>query len=198
MARILVIDDDTALREMLYDTLTRKGHEITTASTGEQAMEVMKTVRPDAILLDGRMPGWSGVQTAEHIREFDDAVPIVIMRGAGEADMRVEDLKRLGIAEVLRKELGVELFLSAVELTLKRLSRAPSAGGANGAQAMGIAGTLLITDDDSQVRRLLQAFFEHRGLRVVTAGSGQEALKALTTKPNAVILDMTCRGWMGS
>jgi DNA-binding response OmpR family regulator len=54
-----------------------------------------------------------------------------------------------------------------------------------------------VTDDDAQQRRLLQAFFERRGLRVLTAESGEAALRCLAQKPHAVILDMNMPGMDG-
>ncbi len=196
MAKLLVVDDETTIRELLYDAMTRKGYEVTTAASGPQALELMKTDRPDIVLIDMKMPGPSGLETAASIRAFDDALPMILMRGAGDQDVPEAERKRLGIADVLRKELGVELFLSAVEMALKRLQH-DKPGKSMKIQAMGLSGTLLVTDDDQQVRRLLQTFFERRGLRVLTASCGEEALKALAQKPDAVMLDMNMPGMDG-
>jgi|GEM_PF-721231 len=198
MAKLLVVDDETTMRELLYDAMTRKGYEVTTAASGPHALELMKTDRPHLVLMDLKMPGPSGLETAARIRAFDDALPMVLMRGAGDPGVTDEELKRAGIADVVRKELGVELFLSAVEMALKRLQTPQGKPGSSmKIQAMGLSGTLLVTDDDQQVRRLLQTFFERRGLRVLMASCGEEALKALAQKPDAVMLDMNMPGMDG-
>jgi DNA-binding response OmpR family regulator len=189
-----VVDDDTTIRELLYDVLTRRGYRVTTANSGLQAIEMLKTVRAGLILVDSAMPGLSGLETVKKIRTFDQTVPVVLLRGAGEAEAPVGELGRLGIVEVLRKELGVELFLKGLEFALKRVEQAPAdqAGG-----AMRVPGTLLVVDDDEKIQRLLQRFFESRGLRVLVAGSGEEAIQALAKKPMAVLLDVNMPGMDG-
>lgn len=196
MPKVLVIDDETAIRDLLYDTLKRKGYEVVTAISGSQVFETLKANRPQVILLDTSMPGLSGLETAQRIRNFDDAVPIILLKGAGEPEFPPEQLKDLGISDVIRKELGVELFLNAIDLALKRLQR--DAAAQPGVQAMPARGTILAIDDDLLVRQLVKAFFEPRGLRVILAESGEAGVKAATQqKPDLVLLDMNMPGMDG-
>jgi DNA-binding response OmpR family regulator len=196
MANVLVIDDDTAMRELLYDALVRRGHQVTTAGSGTQALEMLKSLRPELILLDAAMPGRSGTETAREIRQFDDEVPIVLLAGAGEAAPPPEALRTLGVTDVIRKELGVELFMKALELALKRTQQ-DAAAAAKAAGRLQVPGTLLVVDDEPKLQQLLKRFFESRGLRVAVAGTGEEALKALGQQPLAVLLDVNMPGMDG-
>ena len=194
--KVLVVDDETAMRDLLYETLARQGYEVMTAVSGAQACEVLKSNRPDVIVLDTMMPGRSGLETACRIREFDDAVPIVLLQGVGEPEIAQETRQQAGITEIIRKELGAELFLgSAIELALKRHNGDPQHRVTT--QAAPLHGTLLIVDDEAQVRRLLQTFFESRGLHVLLATSGEEALQTLAQKPDLVLLDINLSGMDG-
>ncbi|MBI4341339.1 MAG: response regulator [Candidatus Omnitrophica bacterium] len=195
MANVLIVDDETAVREVLYDWLSRRNHTPLTANSGAQALEMLKAQRPAAILLDITMPGMSGPEAAKKIRLVDDAVPIVLLHGGGDPDISAAELKRLGIAGVIRKELGVELFLKSLDLVLRRLEEAP--GPAEAPAAVRVPGPLLVVDDEPGILRLLSSFFESRGMRVITVASGEEALSALAKKPLAVLLDMTMPGMDG-
>ena len=195
MPTLLIVDDETTLREVLYDWCNRRNYSVLTANSGTQALETLKTQRPDIILLDMAMPGLSGLETAKKIRLVDDSVPILLMHGAGDSEPLPQEMKRLNVSDLVRKELGVELFLKGLELALKRLE----ATAREGAESSDVAvpGTVLLVDDEPWILRLLKSFFELRGMRVMTASSGEEALKSIPKKPAAVLLDMTMPGMDG-
>ncbi len=198
MPQVWIIDDETSVRERLYDALTQKGYEVTTVSSGMQALEMLKARRPQLIVLDSMMPGLSGVETAKQIRTFDDGVPIVLLRGADEPELPHEELKRVGIADTVRKDSDEEQFVNSVEVSLKRLQASPAASLAKPTEpAIRVPGSLLVVDDDPQLLRLLMAFFSSRGLGVLLASSGEEALQALAQNPTAVLLDVNMPGMDG-
>jgi len=193
MPDLLVVDDETATRELLYDVLGRKGFTVLTANSGKQALEMLKSQRPDGILLDCAMPGLSGVETARAIRQIDDAVPIVLLRGVSDAEPAPQELKRLGITAVLQKGAG-EGFLTSLEAALTRLG--PGDRGKEGGGSP-VPGSVLLVDDEPRILELLSTFFTRRGLRTLTAGSGEAALALLGKRPMAVLLDMTMPGMDG-
>lgn len=79
---VLVVDDEEAIRQVASDMLTFLGYTVITASSGEKAIECMKTgARPDVVLLDLVMPGISGFQTLHKLREIDPGLPILISSG---------------------------------------------------------------------------------------------------------------------
>ena len=195
MPQAMVVDDETTMREMLYDVLNRRGYDVLAVNSGAQALELLKTQRPQLILMDVGMPGMSGLEVAKTIRTFDDEVPILLVRGTGDPEVSPDELKRLAITDVLRKELGIELFVKGLDASLKQLQQRPKVAGVQGAAH--VPGTLLIVDDDDKVQQLLKRFFESRGLRVVIASSGEEALMAMKQKPLAVLLDVNMTGMDG-
>jgi CheY-like chemotaxis protein len=103
MAKVLVVDDELSVREQFYDALSSKGHTVSTAGTGEQALEMLKSLRPSLVLLDLGLPGLTGLEVAERIRASDPNVPIVLLSAPGDGDVADEQRKRLGVSEVVQK-----------------------------------------------------------------------------------------------
>lgn len=195
MAKVLIVDDETSLRELLYDFFSRKGFAVLTANSGSQALVILKTHRPDCILLDLGMPGdVSGLEAVKRIRVVDDAVPVICMHGSGDPELGDKELKRLAILEVLRKELGIELFLKSLEASIRRLQEKAKHTAEVGVR---VPGAVLVVDDDPGIVKLLNDFLASRGLKVLTATSGEEAVAALAHKPVTVLLDMTMPGMDG-
>ena len=81
MSRVLVVDDEPYIREVLRDFLTRVGDEVATAETGAAALEAVPTFRPDVILLDMVMPGLSGAEVFEALRRAGSTVPVIVISG---------------------------------------------------------------------------------------------------------------------
>ena len=190
MPKVLVVDHNVELREALYDALTQKGHVVSTAGTGGQALETLKAQRPNAVVLEMGLPGgMSGLDAAKRIREFDDAVPIIVVEDASHPAPK-DALQSLSIKEVVSRDGGAATILERLEPLL-----AARKGGAT--EAAAVSGTLLIIDDDVQIQDLLRMFFKTKGLRVTAASSGEDGLKALTNKPSLVLLDVNMPGMDG-
>ena len=189
MPKVLVVDNNVEMREALYDALTQKGHTVSTAGTGGQALETLKAQRPQAVLLEIALPGgMSGLETAKRIREFDESVPIIVVEDAAHK-APTEELQRLSIKDVVSREEGAAAILARLEPYLA-VRKAAS-------EAAAVSGTLLVIDDDVQIQELLKMFFKSKGLRVAAAGSGEEGLKALSNKPSLVLLDVNMPGMDG-
>ena len=191
MPNVLVVDDDLKMRETLYDALTRKGHTVSTAGTGGQAIETLKAQRPQLVLLDTVLPGLSGLDTAARIREFDGSVPIVLLNDGGSSPIPPEALQRLAIAGVVERAWDAERILAQVEPLIQRSQDGAGKGPA------AVSGILLVIDDDPQIQSLLKIFFQSKGLRVAVAGSGEEGLKAMAKQPTLVLLDVNMPGMDG-
>ncbi len=197
MSEILVIDDDTAVRELFYDMLSRQGHAVFTAGSGMQALEMLKGRRPHLIFLDSTLPEASSTQIVKELRSVDDTVPIIVLNGADNSPSTPESaqLRQLGVTETLNKQLGPELLFKTLEASMPRWQKQRSA--AIDTSEVHVRGTLLVIDDDPQIQKLLKWFFETKGLRVIVAGSGEEGIRALSHQPLAVLLDMTMPGMDG-
>jgi DNA-binding response OmpR family regulator len=106
--RILVIDDDEAIRKSFTLALMRSGYEVETAESGESGIEKAGSGRYDLIYLDLKMPGLNGIETLRELRNRDRDIPIYIVTAFyDEFFQRLQEATRDGIDfEVLRKPLG--------------------------------------------------------------------------------------------
>ena len=91
-ARILVVDDDTAISEMIGIVLRGEGYEPQFAADGAEAIEMFRSVRPDLVLLDLMLPGIDGIQVCAAIRA-ESGVPIIMLTAKGETTDVVKGLE---------------------------------------------------------------------------------------------------------
>jgi two-component system response regulator MtrA len=91
-ARILVVDDDTAISEMIGIVLKGEGYEPQFAADGADAIELFRTMRPDLVLLDLMLPGIDGIQVCATIRA-ESGVPIIMLTAKGETTDVVKGLE---------------------------------------------------------------------------------------------------------
>lgn len=135
MARILVVDDEIGICELLAETLTDVGHEVHTAQSGADASAALAAIDPDLVLLDVWMPDANGL---ELLREWKTrgalSVPVVILSAYGTIDLAVE-ATRIGALAFLEKPISLQKLLDAVQTALaaapkRRVEpRVPSAAG---------------------------------------------------------------------
>jgi len=83
MARLLIIDDDRSLVELLSDYLTRAGHEVTGAPDGQRGLATAAELHPELVILDVTMPGLDGWQTLARLRA-SDTVPVIMLTARGD------------------------------------------------------------------------------------------------------------------
>src|SRR5438067_13891350 len=82
-SRILVIDDEAAIRDSLRMTLEYDGYEFVGAATGQEGLALAEREGPDLVLLDVKMPGMDGLEVMDRLRARNDALPIVGISGHG-------------------------------------------------------------------------------------------------------------------
>lgn len=121
MARILLADDDTRVREAVAMILTDVGHEVLQALDGEHAVKTFRTKQPvDLVVCDLFMPGKDGLETIKELRKESPAVKIIAMSGSGfngAVDM-LRTALHLGAIEVLGKPVRRKDLLAAIERLL--------------------------------------------------------------------------------
>ncbi len=111
--RLLVADDDDALREIVCEGLADEGFEVVPAEDGERALELFRTRGPyDALLLDEEMPHFTGRQLVALIRSGSDDVPALIVSGSLMMDER--ERAALGIGPILMKPISISDIAKAV------------------------------------------------------------------------------------
>jgi DNA-binding NtrC family response regulator len=104
---ILVVDDERTLARAIKAFLQESGYEAEVAGDAEQALGLLETLRPDVVFSDVRLPGMNGIELLRRIREFDPAIPVVIMTAYGTIEGAVEAVK-LGAFDYLKKPVDLE------------------------------------------------------------------------------------------
>jgi DNA-binding response OmpR family regulator len=136
MKRILVAEDERAIREGLVDLLESEGYAVTTAADGESAMAAWKNGGIDLALLDIMMPKKSGYDVCREMRKTDEAVPIVFLSAREEEIDKVLGLE-LGADDYVVKPFGVRELAARVKAALRRAETNAGPGHAGGARADG-------------------------------------------------------------
>jgi len=102
--RILYIDDELLVRESLAKYLERSGYEVIQAETGERGIEIFRLRKPDAVLVDLRMPGMGGLEVLERVSGESPETPVVLISGVGMLQDAIEAL-RLGAWDFITKPI---------------------------------------------------------------------------------------------
>ena len=118
MTRVLVVDDEPQIVRALVTNLEVRGYETTTAATGEDAVRLAATARPDLIILDLGLPGISGVEVIEAVRGWS-RVPIVVLSVRDAERHKVEALDA-GADDYVTKPFGIEELLARVRAASRR------------------------------------------------------------------------------
>ncbi len=121
MTTILVIEDDRALREGLVLNFELQGYQVDAAADGEEGMQRAFDLRPDLIVLDIMLPGWSGLDILTELRDRNEDVPVLILSARGSTDNKVEGLN-IGADDYLAKPFDLSELLARVEAMLRRRS----------------------------------------------------------------------------
>ena len=119
--RLLIVDDDRGIADLLATQLKTEGYEIQRAYGGQEALDLIALDAPDLILLDIAMPGISGFDILTQVRDSDLSVAVIMMTAFGSQDIAVEALRR-GADNYLIKPFGLEETRMMVARTLDKLS----------------------------------------------------------------------------
>ncbi len=172
--RILIVDDDVHIRELLRQELLEAGYRVGEAADGREALAHIRRERPDLVILDVLMPEMSGFDVAAVLKSDPQTMdlPILILS-------IVEDRDRghhLGVDGYLTKPVTAAVVLEEVErLLVQGVSRR----------------RVMVVDEDASTLTALADVLQGRGYEVVEAASGEEAIeKALRTRPDMIILNV--------
>lgn len=115
---ILVVEDDTLLRQVLRRTLERAGHRVFDAATGSEALRLLERQPVDVLITDLGLPGMSGWDVARAARQLLPEVRVLLTTGWGER-LAAEDAQRSGVMEILPKPLEQRTLLDAVQRAMR-------------------------------------------------------------------------------
>ena len=124
MARILVVDDDLDLAEMLGIVLTSSGFDVDLVNRGDEALEAFRNNPPDLVLLDVMLPGKNGFDVAREIRQESD-VPIIMVTAKTETEDVVRGLESSGADDYLTKPYPPRVLLARIRARLRKHENHP-------------------------------------------------------------------------
>jgi CheY-like chemotaxis protein len=195
--RLLVVEDNPAERLSITELLGHDDIDIVTTGTGKEAIEILRERPCDCVVLDLRLPDMSGFEVLEKLRDDDQLseVPVVVFTGrelSAEEDAQLHTMARSivvkGVESPERLLDETALFLHRVVTDLptekqKMLERLTSSDEDL------VGRTVLLVDDDARNIFALSSVLERRGMKVLTAMTGEEAIKIVeSTSGIALVL----------
>ena len=124
--RVLVVDDDATIRDVVSRYLERAGHEVLVARDGPSALQLVATARPDLVVLDLMLPGMGGLEVCRRLRSTTP-VPVVMVTARTEEEDRIVGLE-LGADDYVGKPFSPRELVLRVEAVLRRSGAAPGGG----------------------------------------------------------------------
>jgi CheY-like chemotaxis protein/anti-sigma regulatory factor (Ser/Thr protein kinase) len=172
---ILIIDDDSVVRDLLKNKLTNMGYAVAVAASGKEGLRLAKKLRPDAIILDVKMPGIDGWNVLSTLKSNSLLADIPVIMAS------VEEERQKGIA------------LGAAEYLLKPVEHQQLVNVLNkyhlGEEKPNL---VMIVEDETVTRELMAETVKNQGWRVFKAENGKVALEHLDNKkPTLILLDLS-------
>ena len=115
---ILIVDDEPAVAEMLRDIFMAQGYDVDGASNGGDAVMLASLSRPDAVILDIKLPDTTGAEVLARLQEHDDSIPVVMLSGSDDEDM-ARGLLKAGAIDYIRKPFQFDQLVQAVSLAVE-------------------------------------------------------------------------------
>ena len=174
---ILVVDDDTPIRSLLRQELTEAGYQVEEAANGKAALDMVRQIKPDLIILDVMMPEINGFDVAAVLKN-DPAtmsIPIIILSIVQDKERGF----RIGVDRYLTKPINTEqLFHEVEELLEQGISRKK----------------VLVVDEDSSTVKTLSEVLNARGYKVMESNANSLIEKATETMPDIIMLNSVYNG----
>lgn len=192
---VLVIDDSLTFRQRIAEALEARGYRALTAASGEEGIAIIADRRPNAVIVDGVMPGMDGPTVIRRLR-LDAAVrttPCLLLTASEEGIAELDALDA-GADAFVRKDEHIEIILARLGAILRRPASAPID------ELTSLAGPrkILAVDDSTTYLNALGNALRSEGYDVVFARSGEEALELLAVQPVAcILLDLLMPGMGG-
>ncbi len=119
MASVLIVDDERSMRDFLKILLEKEGHEVTTAESGASALDILDKQSVDVIVSDIRMPGMTGIELLETVKEHTPELPIIMITAFASPDDAVLAMKN-GAFDYISKPFNVDEIKSVIESATSR------------------------------------------------------------------------------
>ena len=127
--RVLVVDDELFICELLDEYLSLLGYQVNIATNGKEAISQFKENRPQIVLLDIRMPGMTGIDVLSEIKQIDASIKVIMLSAFGD-DGIVRDALKMGADHYIQKPMKLEQLAEIMLGWQKSYSPGGSDGGA--------------------------------------------------------------------
>lgn len=172
-ARVLVVDDEASLSDLLAQALSYQGWQTATANTGFEAVTVARTLQPDVVVLDVQMPGMDGLETLERLRKENPRLPVLFLTARDSVEDRVHGL-RAGADDYVTKPFDLNEVAARVDALLRRSGMSSAV-----VPAELRVGDLTLNEDSHEVNRA--------GEPLELTNTEFEVLRYLMENPNVVL-----------
>ncbi len=122
--KLLLVDDEDDFRHATSKTLGRRGFTVTEAANGVEALAAIRRECPDIVVLDLKMPGMSGIETLQEIREMEPALPVIILTGHGDFEAAMASIK-LKVVDFLQKPVDMDQLGARIHALLEQGAEKP-------------------------------------------------------------------------
>lgn len=204
MKKILIIEDEKVLLEVLEKKLINEGYEVFVAQDGEEGLQKMREAVPDLILLDIIMPKKDGFEVLEEMNKDENLVkiPVIIISNSGQP-VEIDRALKLGVKDYLIKtEFDPEEVIAKVMKVFGKkpakeekeaLYKKREKGSEKKSESQG--SKILIVEDDKFLRDLIIKKLKMEGFEIIFAIEGEEALKKIKEdRPDLILLDLILPG----
>jgi signal transduction histidine kinase/DNA-binding response OmpR family regulator len=172
LGRILVIDDDPSVGDLVQRFLGKEGFHVVTAAGGEEGLRLAAEIHPDIITLDALMPGMDGWTVLSRLKADAElaAVPVIMLTMLDDKTLGFS----LGASEFLTKPIHRDVLVA----TVQRFCARPT-------------DRVLVVEDDALTRDLIRRLLESEGFQVAEAVNGRVALEEVAkSEPSLILLDL--------
>lgn len=195
--KILIIEDERSLVDLLVTKLRKVGYEVEPAYDGEAGYEKIQSFSPDLILLDIVMPKMDGYEVLEKMNEEDIKIPVIVISNSGQP-VEIEKTKKLGAVDHLIKtefspldvQKKVRAYLDNKDKPQSDSDKSVLKPNENpDAKKLGVK--VLLVEDDTFLREICSKKLTKEGYTVYEAVDGEQALDGVVSiKPDIVLLDI--------
>ena len=124
MKHVLVVDDESHIREVVEYALTREGYRVSLAADGQAALDLSSRVSPDLVVLDVMLPEIDGLEVCRQVRAGHPNLPIIMLTALGEAEERIAGLE-VGADDYVTKPFSPRELILRIESVLRRSRDVP-------------------------------------------------------------------------
>lgn len=198
LPRVLLVDDQPFFLAVGRETLSAKGYEVHTASSGAEALNAVRVAPPDAILLDVAMPGMDGIEICRRLKADPATAGIPVIIHTALRDPRVsEQAMKAGADAAVMKSVNAAQLLNMLQVVLATAPR-----GAGGRRPEELAArteiSVILAEPDPTARLVQQWEFERAGFTVFAVDRAEDLDRCLNQRdPYALVIDRSVAGPSG-